>query len=100
MCYDNAHYLATEIGGLEGYQVLNTGSFFHEFAVKCPAPVAEINRTLIESAGIVGGYDLGEQFPELGEHVMLLCATEMVDRQSMDDLVAVLASFGEGENRS
>ncbi|MBP7963820.1 MAG: aminomethyl-transferring glycine dehydrogenase subunit GcvPA [Caldilineaceae bacterium] len=100
MCYDNTHYLATEIGGLAGYQVLNTGSFFHEFAVKCPAPVAEINRYLIESAGIVGGYDLGQHFPELGEHVMLLCATEMVDRQSMDDLVAVLASFGEGETRS
>ena len=100
MCYDNAHYLAAEIAGLEGYEVVNPGPFFHEFAVKCPAPVAEINRYLLDSAGIVGGYDLGRDYPGLGENVMLLCTTEMVDRQSMDDLVAVLASFGMQENRS
>ena len=32
--------------------------FFHEFVVKCPRPVAEINDKLIEK-GIIGGYDLG-----------------------------------------
>ena len=48
-CFQNAHYLADQIAGLPGFDVIDDGAFFHEFVVKVPRPPAEIN-------GIWGGY--------------------------------------------
>src|SRR6478672_9143371 len=57
LCYHRAHYAAAAIAKLPGYQLLDRGPFFKEFAVACSRPVAEINVALRER-GIVGGYDL------------------------------------------
>jgi len=40
--------------------------------------------------GILGGYDLGEDFPSLKNH-MLVAVTEMNSRQNIDDLVDALS---------
>ncbi len=86
-CTDNAHYLASRIQELPGYEVLNPGHFFHEFAVRCPEPVSAINDHLLHEKQIVGGYDLGQDYPELGDNVMLLCTTELNTPEQMDRLV-------------
>ncbi len=86
--YQNAHYLAAEIGKKPGYSVVNTGEFFHEFVVKCPEPAAGINAGLLER-GIVGGLDLGTVDAALAEH-MLLCATELHSRSAIDRFVEAL----------
>jgi glycine dehydrogenase subunit 1 len=39
--------------------------------------------------GILGGYDLGNEYPGLKDH-MLIAVTEMNSRQEMDMLVEVL----------
>lgn len=88
LCYHKAHYAAGKIDGLDGYQVWNKGAFFHEFVVSCPKPVAEINERLLD-AGILGGYDLGADYPELEDH-MLVAVTEANSRQEIDDLVTML----------
>lgn len=88
LCYHKAHYAADKIDALEGYELWNKGDFFHEFAVACPKPVAEINERLL-NAGILGGYDLGLDYPELKDH-MLIAVTEANRVQEIDDLVTIL----------
>lgn len=88
LCYHKAHYAAQQIEALPGYQVERSKPFFHEFVVKCPRPVAMINRRLIEK-GIVGGFDLGSDYPHLENH-MLVCVTEMNTRAEIDALAAGL----------
>jgi glycine dehydrogenase subunit 1 len=88
LCYHKAHYAAAEIGRLPGYRLWNEGDFFHEFVVGCPRPVAELNEHLLEHE-IIGGYDLGREYPQLADH-MLIAVTEMNSKDEIDDLVAVL----------
>lgn len=88
LCYHRAHYAAAEIAKLPGYSVDTRAPFFKEFVVQCPRPVAEINATLREH-GIIGGYDLAGDEPQLG-NAMLLAVTEMNSKADIDELVAVL----------
>jgi glycine dehydrogenase subunit 1 len=89
LCYHKAHYAASQIEKLKGYSLWNTSPFFHEFVVRCPRPVEEINRHLLEH-GVLGGYDLEVDYPELANH-MLIAVTEMNSRDEIDLLVDVLA---------
>ena len=91
LCYQKAHYAASEIARLPGYSLPVEGAFFHEFAVTCPAPVQEVNARLLKK-GIIGGYDLSSRIAD----TMLLCVTEMNDRDEIDALVAALAGIGGG----
>jgi glycine dehydrogenase subunit 1 len=88
LTYQNTHYAAQQIGNLAGYQVVDNGAFFREFVVKCPRPVADINRRLAD-VGIIGGYDLGQDYPHLANH-MLIAATEMTPKADIDHLVSQL----------
>ena len=93
LCYHKAHYAAQEIAGLEDFQVPGDKPFFQEFVVRCPAPAQEINRYLLEEWGIIGGYDLGRDYPHL-ENQMLICVTEVISREEIDLLVEALAEAG------
>lgn len=88
-CYHKAHYAAERIAALPGYQVLGKRPFFKEFVVRCPAPVASLKQHLLLGWGIIPGYDLTADYPELGE-CLLVCVTEMNTRQEIDDLVEAL----------
>ena len=90
LCYHKAHYAAKQIAGLDDYKVLGNKPFFEEFVVRCPAPVQEINDYLLEEWGLIGGYDLGQDYPELRNH-MLLCVTETISRPEIDALAEALA---------
>jgi glycine dehydrogenase subunit 1 len=90
MCYQNAQYLAEQVNALDGFEVAGQGNFFNEFAVKTPVTPGDLNRKLREH-GIIGGYDLSKADSRL-ENMMLLCATEMNNKQQIDDLVAALKS--------
>ncbi|MFM7680028.1 MAG: aminomethyl-transferring glycine dehydrogenase subunit GcvPA [Roseiflexaceae bacterium] len=91
LTYQNTHYAAAQIGALAGYQVVDNGPFFREFVVKCPKPVAQLNAALAD-VGIIGGYDLGQDYPHLANH-MLVAATEMNDRADIDNFVAQLKAL-------
>jgi glycine dehydrogenase subunit 1 len=91
LTYQHTHYAAQQIGQVSGYQVVDNGPFFREFVVKCPKPVAQLNRSLAE-AGIIGGYDLGQDYAHLANH-MLVAVTEMNDRSEIDHLVSTLAAL-------
>jgi glycine dehydrogenase subunit 1 len=91
LCYHKSHYAAAEIGKLAGFAVnplAPTAPFFKEFVVRLPRPCAEVNAHLREQ-GIIGGYDLGTDYPHLANH-MLIAVTEMNTRASIDRLVGAL----------
>jgi glycine dehydrogenase subunit 1 len=89
LCYQKAHYAAQKLGSLSGFSLVSTDPFFHEFVLKCPKPVAELNEMLLDQ-GILGGYDLGRDFPALKNH-MLIAVTEMNSREEIDALAESLA---------
>lgn len=59
--------------------------FFREFVVKSKRPVAELNDALLKH-GILGGYDLGQDYPELANH-WLVAVTEKRTKEEIDNLV-------------
>jgi glycine dehydrogenase subunit 1 len=94
LCYHKAHYAAERIAELDGYRVVREKPFFKEFVVHCPAPVKEINDYLLDEWGIIGGYDLSKDYPNLENH-MLVCVTEVIRREEIDALVDALAEAGQ-----
>ena len=88
LCYQKAHYAAQEIDSIPGFKVLTAHPFFHEFVVECPIPASELNDLLLEN-DIIGGYDLGQVFPDLKNH-LLVAVTEMNTRDQIDILCDAL----------
>jgi glycine dehydrogenase subunit 1 len=92
LCFHNSHYAAAEIARLDGFLVNPQAPqrpFFKEFVVRLPRPAAEVSRRLREEFGIIGGYDLGPDYPHLQQH-MLMAVTELHTRTAIDRLVAAL----------
>lgn len=91
LCYHKAHYAADSLSKLPGYQILNGQPFFKEFPLRCPGSVDKINEHLLDDWGIVGGYDLGRDYPSLA-NTMLVCCTEMTTKDEIDTLAQALGS--------
>jgi glycine dehydrogenase subunit 1 len=88
LCYHKTHYAAQQIAAIPGFDLVGDKPFFKEFVVRCPRPPGEINDALLER-GIIGGYDLGQDYPHLENHT-LLCVTEMNTKEEIDRLVEAL----------
>jgi glycine dehydrogenase subunit 1 len=88
LCFHKAHYLANQVDGLSAYKLVTARPFFNEFVVRCPGPAQAINARLLEE-GLIGGLDLGRFYPGMEDH-MLLCATEVHTRATLDTLVRAL----------
>jgi glycine dehydrogenase subunit 1 len=86
--YHKAHYAAQLIATLPDYQLGYESPFFNEFVVRCPQPASIVNEILLDH-GILGGYDLGRDYPGL-ENYMLLAVTEMNTREEIDFLADIL----------
>jgi glycine dehydrogenase subunit 1 len=95
LCYQRAHYAASRIGSVTGYEVDTTAPFFQEFVVRCPMPAGELNQVLLGDYDIVGGYDLSVAYPELDSH-MLFCVTEMNTVSQIEELVEALEEINYG----
>ncbi|MEB4798322.1 glycine dehydrogenase, partial [Paenibacillus chondroitinus] len=79
-----AHYAAKRLTASGKLSLPFAGSFFNEFAVKLPdgANVQELSSKLLQH-NIIGGYDLGRDYPELAGH-MLIAVTEQRTREEID----------------
>ncbi|ASA95491.1 MULTISPECIES: aminomethyl-transferring glycine dehydrogenase subunit GcvPA [Anoxybacillus] len=87
MNIQKAHY-AKETFVNHGFDVVFTGPFFNEFVIRLNKPIAEVNKKLLEK-GIIGGYDLGRDYPEL-QNCMLIAVTELRTKEEIDTLVKEL----------
>jgi glycine dehydrogenase subunit 1 len=94
LCYQKAHYAASRINELPGYIVDLKTPFFHEFVVTCPKPVKATNDYLFNEHAIIGGYDLGQDYPDR-RNQMLVAVTEMNTKAEIDDLVEALRKLNE-----
>ncbi|WP_078413743.1 aminomethyl-transferring glycine dehydrogenase subunit GcvPA [Priestia abyssalis] len=93
MALQNIHKARYAMKALQekGFSLVFTGPFFNEMVVVFNHSVTEINDYLI-SKGIIGGYDLGRDYPELENH-MLIAVTELRTKQEIDQLVKELGDF-------
>lgn len=73
-CHTNAVKLAHLLQKVPGVKLAFNGPFFHEFVVQCSKPVAEV-LTGLNALGIQAGFALTEDYPELGD-CLLVCVTE------------------------
>jgi glycine dehydrogenase subunit 1 len=74
-----------------GFEVVYDGHSFNEFVVKLNKPVKEVNQKLLQK-GIIGGYDLGRDYTELSNH-MLIAVTEQRTKEEIDTLVKELGDM-------
>ena len=87
-CLRKAHYAQQAICTLPGFSLAFNSPYYDEFAVTCPVPVEQLNAEL-RDRGVVGGYDLSRDYPEL-ENTALFCVTEARSRDDIDTLVSAL----------
>lgn len=70
----NTLELVEQLEKINGVKRAFSAPIFHEAALTLPAPTAEVLSKL-KQKGILGGFDLQEHYPELG-NALLVCATE------------------------
>jgi glycine dehydrogenase subunit 1 len=92
LAYHKAHYAAEKINALEGYSVDMSKPFFKEFVVTCPQSVALTNDYLLEHWGIIGGYDLAQDYADR-DNQLLLAVTETNTKDEIDTLAEALSSI-------
>jgi len=85
-CHKNTGSLAQQLTALNGIESLFAGSYFHETVIKVEGvPVDEL-LTALAAHNVLGGYDLSEEYPELG-NALLICSTEVHTQDDFDAYV-------------
>ncbi|WP_077326936.1 aminomethyl-transferring glycine dehydrogenase subunit GcvPA [Virgibacillus siamensis] len=74
-----------------GFPAVFDGAFFNELVVKFTADPETVNEQLL-AKGIIGGYDLGRDYPELEGH-MLIAVTEIRTKEEIDTFVKELGDI-------
>jgi glycine dehydrogenase subunit 1 len=73
-CHGNAVTLLGALARIDGVERAFSGALFHEFVLRLKTPLSPVLDAL-KARGIIGGYDLGHDYPELAP-ALLVCATE------------------------
>jgi glycine dehydrogenase subunit 1 len=89
LCYQKAHYAASQIDALDGYSLASEGTFFNEFVISCREPVQSTLDALLEHK-IIGGADASERVA----NGIVFALTEQNTRAEIDRLVAALDEIG------
>ena len=82
-----------EIDGVES--VHPSGSHFNEFAIRLPKPSADLLTFLDEEYNITGGLDLSQWWPGR-ENELLVCATDQIEMEDIEDLAEGIQDWLEG----
>ena len=86
MRFSNSHYLEEKLLGLDGlFTKVTKKEFFDEFVLSYKKDAKKLNKYL-EKHGYLGGL-------ELGDGLILFCATEMNTKDEIDDFVSVIEKF-------
>jgi len=92
-CHANTRELVAQLSTIDGVRTAFNGPIFHESVLLLDRPADEVLEALI-AQGILGGYDLAADYPELGSAI-LVCATELRTEEDMmayrTELQAILA---------
>jgi glycine dehydrogenase subunit 1 len=82
--------LVAALTRIKGVKLAFAGPRFHEAVLQLDRKVSDVLEALAKR-GIVGGYDLSRQYPDLG-NALLVCATET---RTDEDIAAYVAAMGE-----
>ncbi len=92
-CHANTLSLVSQFCEIEGVERMHNAACFHEAVLRLDAPAADVLDALL-ARGILGGYNLADDYPELG-NAILVCATEMRNEdeikayvQAMNDIMS------------
>jgi glycine dehydrogenase subunit 1 len=87
-CFDKAHYAASEIARLDGYEMRFAAPFFKEFVVRTSRDV-DAALAACRAQGILGGVPLA-RFDQRLNDCFLVAVTEKRTKAEIDRLVAAL----------
>lgn len=76
---------------LKGWKEVFNAPVYNEFVLYCPN--ARLANEKLKAEGIIGGYELAKDYPEL-KNTLLFCATEMLGKDDMDLAAKILKSRG------
>ncbi|MDO7908148.1 aminomethyl-transferring glycine dehydrogenase subunit GcvPA [Paenibacillus sp. JX-17] len=87
---NKSRYALQQVTALSGIESAFNAPTFNEFVVQLPESVdmMTLQSKLLE-AGFIGGYDLGEEYPELKNH-MLIAVTERRTKEEIDQFAQVM----------
>ena len=81
---------------IEGVESVHpNGAHFNEFAIILPRPAADLLSFLDEECDITGGFDLSQWWPER-ENQLLICATDQIDLEDIEELAEGIHDWLEG----
>ena len=80
-----AHYLASKLSEIKGFELKYKGEFFHEFVMTCPMAPAALMAEL-EKHDILGGLPLDGE----NEGAILWCCTEKNTKADIDNMVEII----------
>jgi glycine dehydrogenase subunit 1 len=80
-------YFKNKLLQLKGWKEVFSAPVYNEFVLYCPDS-KKVNEKL-KKEGIIGGYKLQEDYPELG-NTLLFCATEMISKDDIDQVAKIL----------
>jgi len=81
---------------IEGVESVHpNGTHFNEFAIILPRPAADLLSFLDEECDITGGFDLSQWWPER-ENQLLICATDQIDLEDIEELAEGIQDWLEG----
>ena len=83
-----SHYAVKKVSEGGKFTPLFKGKFFNEFVIKSPVEIEELNKKLLDN-NILGGYDLGKDYPELSGCTML-CVTEKRSVDEINKLIGIM----------
>ena len=89
-CHANIRSLLNAVGAIEGVRPAFVGPCFHEAVLELDAPAGQVLERMA-GAGVLGGYDLSQSYPELGQAI-LVCATE---KHTKEDIAAYVQAMQE-----
>ena len=81
-CHANTLELLEKLTAMSGVERVFDRPVFHEAVLRLSSPANDVLRAL-EGQGILGGYNLTQNYPELGEAI-LVCATETRGHEDID----------------
>ncbi len=87
-CHANTLSLVAQLSEIEGIERMHEAAYFHEAVLRLDAPAADVLDALL-ARGILGGYNLADDYPELG-NAILVCATEMRSEDEIKEYAAAL----------
>ena len=89
-CHANTRILVEQLTQVPGVSRAFDRPVFHEALLRLPRPAGQVLDGLL-ARGILGGFDLSGDYPELG-NTLLVCATETKDAQDLQRYATLLAA--------